>query len=260
MKETVEAAETGLWNPAAYGSGAKFVSELGREVADLLAPEPGERILDIGCGDGRLTEYIASRGAQMVGVDSSPEMVEAARALGVDARLCRAEALEVEGEFDAVFSNAALHWMPDAKAVLSGIARVLRPGGRLAAEQGGFGNVNSVRLALTSEIERSCGVEADLTKIWYFPTVEEHSALLVGAGFEIESIDLFPRPTAIGVAMEDWLCTLAAPVLALAPREARGEIVRRVSARLAPKLCRQGRWTVDYVRLRYLAKLSTGDS
>lgn len=251
------AQQTDHWNPAAYASGARYVSALGADLVDLLDPRPGERILDIGCGDGHLTLAIAERGAETVGWDASPEMVRAARARGVDARLGRAEDLDFERAFDAAFSNAALHWAPDADAVLAGISHALRPGGRLVVEQGGQGNVEAVRLALAEELERSCGLVTDLSDIWYFPSVEEHAVRLERAGFEVASIDLFPRPTEVGTSMETWLCTLAAPVLALAPRDERPEIVRRVTARLARRLCRRGRWTVDYVRLRYRASLSS---
>ncbi len=250
------AARPDHWNPAAYASDARFVSDLGGDLVDLLDPRPGERILDIGCGDGHLTLAIAERGAEVVGVDASPEMVKAARDRGVDARLGRAEELEYEGEFDAAFSNAALHWVSEADVVLAGVARTLLPGGRLVVEQGGQGNVEAVRLALAEELESSCGLATDLSEIWYFPSVEEHAARLANAGFETASIDLFPRPTKVDTGMENWLCTLAAPVLALAPQCERAAIIRRVVERLAPRRCQHGRWTVDYVRLRYLARLS----
>jgi len=122
------------WDPATYAQHGRFVSDLGAAVVELLGPQRGERILDLGCGDGALTERIAAAGAEVVAVDASPDQVAAARARGLDARVARAEALPFAGEFDAVFSNAALHWMPDADAVLTSVFQALRPGGRFGAE------------------------------------------------------------------------------------------------------------------------------
>jgi len=116
------------WDPRTYAQNARFVSDLGSPVVDLLAPRPGERILDLGCGDGALTEKLVAAGALVVAVDASAEQVAGARARGLDARVARAESLPFDAEFDAVFSNAALHWMPDASAVLSSVYRALRPG------------------------------------------------------------------------------------------------------------------------------------
>lgn len=247
------------WSADAYGRNARFVSDLGAPVLALLDPRPGERILDIGCGDGALTALIAEAGAEVVGLDSSADMVAAARARGIEAHVgdaarIAADRIAADRPFDAVFSNAAMHWMTDPDAVLSGIARVLRPGGRLVAEFGGHGNVAAIHTAIVAVMARH-GVETDLSEIWYFPTPEEHGARLEAAGFAVGEIGLIPRPTLVEEGVGAWLTTLAAPVLALLPREAREEAVAEIAALVTPALVDgRGRFWADYVRLRLRAE------
>ena len=251
MTELHRAADS--WQPARYARNARFVSDYGADLVELLAPRPGERILDIGCGDGALTAQLQERGAEVIGIDSSPSMVRAARERGIEAHLACAESLEFEAGFDAVFSNAALHWVPEADAALSGMRRALKPGGRVAVEQGGAGNVQTVRKALIRELSESRGIETGLAHIWYFPETHVHAARLAAAGFEIRLLAHFLRPTPVS-GMEAWLHTLAAPVLAMLPEEERDAFACRVAQRLAPELQGEdGQWTVDYARLRYLA-------
>src|SRR6476620_9378476 len=140
------------WDAHGYAENARFVADLGMPVVDLLAPRPGERILDLGCGDGALTEKLAAAGASVVAVDASEEQVAGARSRGLDARVARGESLPFVGEFDAVFSNAALHWMRDTSAVLVSVHRALRRGGRFVAEMGGAGNVAAIRGALVEAL------------------------------------------------------------------------------------------------------------
>ena len=243
------------WNAGDYAKTARFVSDLGAPVVALLDPRPGERILDLGCGDGALTEALVKAGAQVQGLDASPAMVEAARARGIDARLGRAEALDFENDFDAVFSNAALHWVTEADAVLAGCARALRPGGRLVVEQGGMGNVAAIRTALIVALAEE-GVETTLHDVWSFPSPAEKRAALEAAGFVVESIELIPRPTPVKAGMEAWLETLANPALARLPEDRRAPARARVAALAAPALRDGlGNWTADYVRLRYRARL-----
>jgi trans-aconitate methyltransferase len=142
------------WDPQTYAKHARFVSDLGSGVVELLGPRAGERILDLGCGDGALTEKLVAAGAEVVAIDASAEQVAGARARGLDARVAGAEALPFAAEFDAVFSNAALHWMRDADAVLVSVHRALRPGGRFVAEMGGAGNVAAIRGALAEALDR----------------------------------------------------------------------------------------------------------
>jgi len=244
------------WSAAAYARNARFVSDLGNPVLDLLAPGPGERILDLGCGDGALTERLVAAGATVVGVDGSPDMVAAAAARGLDARLMDGHALGFEAEFDAVFSNAALHWMTEPDRVIAGVARALSPGGRFVGEFGGHGNVAAIRTAIIAVLARDYGIATTLDEIWYFPSVAEHRARLEAAGFAVEEIALIPRPTPVETGMEAWLATLAAPAMAMIPEGDRPGAKAAIADLLGPALCdAAGRWTADYVRLRFRARL-----
>lgn len=241
------------WNAARYGAAARFVSDLGAPLLGLLDPQPGERILDLGCGDGVLTARIAAAGAEVTGLDASPAMVAATAARGLRAVLGSAAALTDVGVYDAVFSNAALHWVPDAEAVLAGVARALVPGGRLVVEQGGHGNIAAIRTALVAVL-RSRGVATDLAEIWSFPTAEEQATRLVAAGLAVREISLTPRPTPVAAGMEAWLAALAGPALALLPGADRAAAQAEVASLVAPALRdHAGAWTADYVRLRYVA-------
>src|SRR6185312_17463388 len=172
------AAQT--WDPKSYAHNAGFVAELGGGVMQLLAAKPGERVLDLGCGDGVLTEQLARAGCQVVGVDSSAPQIEAVVARGLTAFAVSGEALSFDNAFDAVFSNAALHWMRDADAVIGGVYHALVPGGRFVAEMGGHGNVARIRAAVDEALARR-GVA--VVHPWYFPSAEEYSQKLTAAGF-----------------------------------------------------------------------------
>jgi trans-aconitate methyltransferase len=174
------------WNSARYAENARFVSDLGQPVLDLLDAQTGERILDLGCGDGALTEKIIAVGARVVAADSSEDMIAAAKRRGLDARIADAYHLGFDSEFDAVFSNAALHWMKrDPEAVIGGVHRALNPGGRFVAEMGGFGNVAAITVALCATL-RELGVPNPAATIpWYFPTAEQYREQLEDAGFAV---------------------------------------------------------------------------
>jgi trans-aconitate methyltransferase len=245
---------TQTWDPDRYARNARFVSDLGKPVIHLLAPRRGERILDLGCGDGVLAAELVSRGCEVVGVDSSEMQVAAARKAGVDARVIAGEALQFRDEFDAVFSNAALHWMLRPDEVIAGVWRALRRGGRFVAEMGGHGCVETIKAALLDALKRR-GVDGESLVPWYFPTIEDYSARLRKAGFVISYISLFPRPTPLPGDVSSWLETFAENFLrALAPGE-RATFLAEVREALRPKLCDANRnWTADYVRLRFAAQ------
>jgi len=241
------------WDPRTYAQNARFVSDLGSPVVDLLAPRPGERILDLGCGDGALTEKLVAAGALVVAVDASAEQVAGARARGLDARVARAESLPFDAEFDAVFSNAALHWMRDASAVLSSVYRALRPGGRFVAEMGGAGNVAAIRSALVSALDRR-GIDGAGLDLLFLPTADEYRALLEAGGFTVRTISLFARPTLLPGDLSAWLETFAQSFLRAVPDDDRAGLIEEVSAMLRPRLYDPARgWIADYVRLRFAA-------
>jgi trans-aconitate methyltransferase len=242
------------WDPATYARHGRFVSLLGAAVVELLAPRPGERILDLACGDGALTERLAASGAEVVAVDASAEQVAAARARGLDARIARAEALPFAGEFDAVFSNAALHWMREVDAVLASVFRAVRPGGRFVAEMGGAGNVAAIRGALADALGRR-GIDGRALDPLFLPTAEEYRARLEAHGFVVRVISLFPRPTPLPGELSDWLATFAQPFLGAVPDAERPALVEEVTTALRPRLFAAGSgWTADYVRLRFAAE------
>ncbi|MFZ0137956.1 MAG: methyltransferase domain-containing protein [Candidatus Sulfotelmatobacter sp.] len=243
------------WSAADYAANAHFVPALGQPVLDLLQPQPDERILDLGCGDGILTEKLVALGASVIGVDNSPDMIAAARRRGIDARMMDARSLTFENEFDAVFSNAALHWVkddPDAPVV--GAFRALVAGGRFVGELGGHGCVGAITVALVATLERR-GIRDAVSLIpWYFPTVDEYEVRLRRAGFVPRSVQLLSRPTPLPTGMRGWLETFVNPFCAaLAPSE-RDDFLDEVTALLKPVLCdSQGHWTADYMRLRFAA-------
>lgn len=241
------------WDPASYARNARFVSDLGMPVVELLAPKPGERILDLGCGDGVLTKKLADLGCDVVAVDSSVPQVEAARKLGLKAFVIRGEDLPYKEEFDAVFSNAALHWIKSADVMLAGVYRSLKPGGRFVAECGGHGCIRKIRTALVQALNRR-GFDGEARVPWYFPTPGEYATKLECAGFRVDSIALIPRPTPLPGDIVGYLETFALNFFHGFSDEARSEYLQEVRTVLEPQLRdANGTWIADYVRLRFAA-------
>ena len=242
------------WDPVTYARNARFVSDLGADVVELLALRPGERILDLGCGDGALTDALVAAGGEVVAVDASADQVAAARSRGLDARVAHAESLTFDAEFDAVFSNAVLHWIRDADGVLGSVFRALKPGGRFVAELGGAGCVRIIRDAVCDALGRR-GIDGAAHDPWFFPTAEHYRGLLERHGFAVRMITLFPRPTPLPGDVADWLETFAHPFLgAVAPQDRRA-LVEEVRDAVASRLHDPQRgWTADYVRLRFAAE------
>lgn len=250
-KGTVVSTQT--WNPEAYARNARFVAELGMPVVELLAPKTGERVLDLGCGDGFLTARLAAMGCDVLGIDSSAAQVEAARSAGVRAEVMAAEVLGFHEEFDAVFSNATLHWVRAVDEVIGNVFRALKPGGRFVAEFGGEGCVARIREALAHALSRR-GLVAEALDPWYFPSADAYKGRLEVAGFTVTTIAVFPRPTPLPGPMRAWLETFAQAFMAPLDSSDRPAFLEEVEERLRPQLCEDGgRWTADYTRLRFRA-------
>jgi trans-aconitate methyltransferase len=243
------------WNAEAYGKNAAFVHGLAGGVLEWLDAKPGERILDLGCGDGQLTLRIAAAGAVVAGVDNSRQMVIAARSRGIETAEASAELLPfADAGFDAIFSNAALHWVRDHDAMMAEVHRVLKPGGRFVAEMGGHGNIAAIRVALMSVLARH-GYGDREDRVNYYPTPDSYARRLVRHGFQVQQISLIPRPTQLAESgMTGWLRTFRSGVIDGLPQHLRDTVVEETAALLAPALRDEdGNWTGDYIRLRFIA-------
>jgi trans-aconitate methyltransferase len=241
------------WTAESYNHNARFVSTLGAPVLELLSPKPTERILDIGCGDGVLTAKLAESGATVVGIDGSHDMLKAAQSLGLNVHQMDAQSLTFHNEFDAVFSNAALHWMLDPDAVIKGVRLALRPKGRFVAEFGGSGNIAKVQAATAQVLAAR---NKQLPTIWYYPTVKEYSDKLTAQGFTIDYMELIPRPTPVPTGVKGWMATFGKLLLAeISPKE-QVKALDEMEAILEPELKTADGWIVDYVRLRFSAHLA----
>ncbi len=242
------------WDAFSYASCARFVSELGMPVVELLAPEAGERILDVGCGDGFLAQRLMLSGCDVVGIDTSRELVAAAKTRGVDARVMNAEAMGFDDEFDAVFSNAAMHWMHRHDRVIDGAWRALKKGGRFVVECGGKGNIDGILAGIRKAFARRGLDSAALPSPWYFADEKEMKQRLEERGFVVTAIELFKRPTPLPAGVEGWLSVFAHDFLASFDPENRKDFLADVTGYCKPALLQpDGSWAADYVRLRFAA-------
>jgi SAM-dependent methyltransferase len=242
------AASTSKWDAGDYARVGGFVAQLGGAALDLLDPKPGERILDIGCGEGTLTKRIMERGATVLGIDNSPEMIAAARANGVDALLLSAEDMQFFAEFDAAFSNAALHWVLPKEQAARAVFRALKSGGRFAGEMGGEGNLNKLREALDEELIIR-GYVPPVEAINWYSTPEEFAGVYEAAGFCEVDARLIERPTMIEHGVAQWVTTFRKGWLDRAgvPDQERAEIAGAVADRVGSNIA-------DYVRLRFIMR------
>jgi len=246
---------TSAWDAALYQDQHSFVWRYGANLLELLDPQPGERILDIGCGTGQLTQEIARRGALVTGLDSSAEMLADARKQFPQLTFVLADAARFDfpEPFDAVFSNACLHWIKQkhAEGSVASIAAALRPGGRFVAEFGGHGNIAIVQAALRKVL----GTGADDRSPWYFPSIGDYAPLLERHGLEVGNASLFDRPTPLEGedGLDHWLRMFGQTYLRPLSPEHADHVVHQLVEELRPALYRNGIWTVDYRRIRIVA-------
>jgi trans-aconitate methyltransferase len=243
------------WNPALYDQKHSFVFEYGNELLALLQPQPNELILDLGCGTGHLTNQIAQSGARVIGLDNSPSMLATARQNypQLEFRLADAADFTLAEQFDAVFSNAALHWVTRAEAAVACIARALKPQGRLVAEFGGKGNVRHIVAAVQAVLYELTG--QTISHSWYFPSIVEYGSLLEKHGLELRQALLFDRPTVLEDAdgMRNWLSMFAEGMFRGVSEEVTATAWPQIEERLRATNYRDGSWFADYRRLRIVA-------
>ena len=267
---------TNQWNAAEYDAKHAFVYEKAKRLVELLAPKAGERILDLGCGTGALTAEIAARGAEVLGVDRSEEMIAQAQkkfpALRFEVMDARQLRFLPDGEdrtnklsgtvkdnsagFDAVFSNAVLHWIPEAEEVIAGVARVLKPGGRFVAEFGGKGNIQKLVAAFHGALVTLNIQPPGEVGPWFYPSVAEYAGLLEKHGLEVREASLFDRPTALEEGergLENWIRVFRQAFLEKMGEADSERWIREVERQCRTELFRNGNWVLDYRRLRIAA-------
>jgi trans-aconitate methyltransferase len=247
------------WDAGRYHQAFGFIHRLGANLIEQLDPKPGETILDLGCGTGKMSAEIAARGAKVIGLDSDRAMIKHAKLAhpGLQFVCASGERFRLKQPVDGILSNAALHWMTRPQRVINAMARALKPGGRLALEMGGHGNVAAVVEAIYAVLAEAGVAEPKWPRPWYFPRVGEYCTRLERGGFEVAEATLFDRPTPLDDlpdGMADWLRMFMRPFLAPLPPERHAGAIAAVVERTRPRLYMNGRWVVDYRRLRVLAQ------
>jgi trans-aconitate methyltransferase len=247
-----------VWDSSLYEDRHSFVWKKAGDLVDLLDPRPGERVLDIGCGTGHLTSEIAGRGADVTGLDASLSMIAQARQNYPKLKFVLADArtFQFDKAFDAVFSNAALHWIKEAGDVVGSVERCLKPGGRFILEMGGHGNVARIVGALDG-VMRDAGYPA--RNPWYFPSAGEYASLLEHNGFEVQTLWTIERWNKLEHperGLREWVEMFAGVWFENVPEKARDGVVKEIESRLRPSLWREGAWWADYRRLRLIARLA----
>jgi trans-aconitate methyltransferase len=253
---------TGGWDADRYQRQFGYVSAMAGDLVELLDPRPGETVLDLGCGTGELAAEIQARGARVWALDADPAMVAAARQrLGPDrVLLADGHDFRLPQPVDAVFSNAALHWMPRPAEVIARVRAAVAPGGRFVAELGGAGNIDAILEAFGAAAAEA-GLPAPPNP-WYFPTPGRYATLLEAGGFRVARMEHFPRPTPLeggDHALADWLAMFGRSLTAAVPADLRPGVVARAGELAAPRLRRDGHWVADYWRLRFVALAGTPD-
>lgn len=251
-----EPTNTNNWNAELYKSKHSFVPQYGEDLITLLNPKAGERILDVGCGTGQLTSKIAQMGAFVTGLDNSVEMLKLARSSypNINFVLSDARDFSFEGKFDAVFSNATLHWVLEAEKAVACISKCLHEGGRFVLEKGGKGNVSKIVQAVKEAIREAASVEID--DIWFYPSIGEYASLLELYGFEVQYAAHFERPTELKDGedgLKNWLRMFGNRIFLQIPHTNPNDIIELAEMKLRDELFKGGSWYADYKRLRLRA-------
>lgn len=247
---------TNTWNPTLYDQNHSVIIEQGKSLIPLLKPQPGESILDIGCGTGHPTKAIAEAGAHVIGIDNSASMIETARTAYPELEFLAADArnFSFPTSFDAVFSNATLHWIPEAEEIVRNIATALKPGGRFVAQFAGKGSVAIIASALQQSL-LELGLMEKVPN-WYFPSMGEYTSLLEQYGLTVRFAWFFERPTKLESGekgLENWLQTFCGSILQHLPREVKSQVVKRTEVKARDSLFKEDHWIADYTWLRIVA-------
>jgi len=245
------------WNVGLYNEKHGFVHQYGSQLIDLLDPKSGELILDLGCGSGQLTSKIAES-ASVIGIDSAAEMIEASQQLFPDLDFYQmdADSFSFDQSFDAIFSNAVLHWVKDQKAATANMFKHLKIGGRLVVEFGGYGNVSTIVNALRSSLNKHGFHKNAALERWYFPSIGEYTSLLENAGFEVNLAQLYDRPTLLeskNEGIKDWIEMFGTHFFQGIEASKKAVILTEVQNSVKPRCYKNEQWYADYRRIRIVA-------
>ena len=244
------------WNVELYQKHS-YVWQYGSKLLEILDPQPGEHILDLGCGTGELTAEIASTRARVTGLDAAESAIAQCRQKypHIEFVVANGADFSLEPNFDAVFSNAALHWIHPPTAAINCIYWALKPGGRLVAEFGGKGNVNRIIEAIGNVLPNSN------QNRWYFPSIGEYSTLLEQQGFTVNFATLFSRPTKLAGedGLANWLEMFAYEDFQKSSVN-KAVAIETIESQLRPSLYRDGHWWADYYRIQIVATKPNSDT
>jgi ubiquinone/menaquinone biosynthesis C-methylase UbiE len=244
------------WNANLYDQNHSFVSKYGHNLIELLAPKQGENILDLGCGTGDLANQLYSFGVNVIGVDKSANMVQQAQSKYPNIKFIVDDAtdLEYENEFDAIFSNATLHWVHPPKQALHRVYHALKHGGRFVAEFGGKGNVQLITDEIMNQF-KNLGIEYNIKQFpWYFPSIGEYSTLMEQRGFRVVLAQHFDRPTPLDGdnGLRNWMNMFGSTMFAGMTNEIKEQVITSAETNLKETLFHNGQWIADYKRIRVI--------
>jgi len=247
------------WNVELYNEKHDFVYKYGEDLIKLLHPKEDDLILDLGCGTGQLTDEISKSGATVIGIDASEKMIEAAREKfsKIDFYVKKATDFQFEEPFDAIFSNAALHWVMESEKAVKCMYNNLKKQGRLVLEFGGKGNVRIILDAVEKVLMESGYPEKAKIKNWYFPSISEYTTLLEDNGFEVELAQLYERPTELSDSengVKEWLLMFGTVFLKDISIDERDQIIDKIQESVRDRCFINGKWFADYKRIRILAE------